>query len=195
MNIRIVTDSSSDIPWDFADKHKIKVVSLSVIYDDKSYKEDRNYDLDQHYQKYVDNKDFLPKTSQPAPKEYLQAYEDLVDEGAKDILNIHVSNKLSGTANSINIATKIFREQNKEVNVHVWDTRHASYAEVFFIKEAIKLIEEGLSCQTAEARLVSARRVVWVNCCFKRVSVSEKLKRIKIVEKRRIIHVTTPVKI
>ncbi|NHJ85703.1 MAG: DegV family protein [Asgard group archaeon] len=147
MTIRLVIDSASDIPWDFADKHKIKVVPLSVSYYDQSFKEDRNFDLEKHYRYYETDKDFLPKTSQPSPREYLKVYEGLDKEGATEIIVVCISSALSGTMNSARLAANMFSEMNKEVKIHLVDSLNASYTEVFLIEEALKQIKKGLKAE------------------------------------------------
>lgn len=140
MSIRIVTDSSSDIPWDFADKHGIKVVPLSVTYYDKNFKETRDFDLDKHYSYYETDPNFLPKTSQPSPKEYYTVYNELIKEGAKDILVVCISSALSGTLNSARLAANMIQEKNSLVKIHLIDSLNASYPEVFLVEDALDLI-------------------------------------------------------
>ena len=153
MTIRLVTDSSSDIQWDFADKHKIEVVPLSVTYYEKNYKENREYDYDKHYDIYKKDPDFLPKTSQPSPKEYLMVYKRLIEEGAKDIITICISSALSGTINSARLAAEMTTKENEGVNIYLVDSLNASYSEVFLIEEALDLIKNGLTADKIVEKL------------------------------------------
>ncbi len=153
MAIRIIIDSSSDIPWDYADEHGIKVIPLSVTYYDKSYKEDRNFDLDKHYSYYETDPDFLPKTSQPSPKEFLVVYEELAKEGATEIIVICISSAMSGTLNSARLAVTFLEKQYPNVKVHLVDSLNASYPEVFLAEEALDLIEKGWAIDKIITRL------------------------------------------
>ncbi len=153
MTIRIVTDSASDLPWDFAKENNIKVVSLYVMVHDEVIVEDENFDRDSYYQLFEDEKaffhipklqlySFVPRTSQPSPKDFMDAYQSQVDEGAKELIVITVTAGLSGTLNSATLAAKQFSRKNKEVKIHLIDAKSASYPEVILIRMALKLIEK-----------------------------------------------------
>jgi DegV family protein with EDD domain len=154
MTIRIVTDSASDISWDFARENNIEVVSLYVMVHDETLVEDENFDRESYYQLFEDEKAFLhipklhlysfvPKTSQPNPSDFLKAYQKQVDEGAKELIVVNVTAGLSGTINSSNLAAKQFARKNKEVKIHIIDAKSASYPEVFLIRMALNLIKKG----------------------------------------------------
>ncbi|MHA1304226.1 MAG: DegV family protein [Candidatus Heimdallarchaeaceae archaeon] len=154
MSIRIVTDSASDIDFNFAKEKGIKVVSLTVTYDNnESHKEDENFDLDKYYAHYVNDPDFFAKTSQPAPKDFLDAYTELQKEGAKEIIVITISSALSGTLNSAQIAARMFNRQYKDIKIHFVDSLNASYPETFLVEEGLKLIERGLTGEEIAEKL------------------------------------------
>jgi len=99
MTIRIVTDSTSDLSWDFARENNIKIVSLYMIVHEKELKEDENFDRDSYYKLFEEEKaffhipqlhlhSFVPKTSQPAPKDFLEAYQEQINDGATEIIVI-----------------------------------------------------------------------------------------------------------
>ena len=98
MAIRIVTDSSSDLPKDLANQWKITVVPCNVVIEDVNYKDGVDIDADDFYRKLVANSR-LPTTAQPSAADFQEAYRALADQG-HSILSIHVSGKLSGTLNS-----------------------------------------------------------------------------------------------
>ena len=154
--IRIVTDSASDIPWDFAKKNKIKVVSLYVMVHDEVIVEDENFDRDSYYKLFEEEKaffhipqlklySFVPKTSQPNPQDFVKAYQEQIDEGAEEIIVINVTAGLSGTINSSTLAAKQIMRTNKDIKIHIVDAKSASYPEVFLIRIALKLIKKGYS--------------------------------------------------
>ncbi|MBN1330308.1 MAG: DegV family protein [Candidatus Heimdallarchaeota archaeon] len=153
MSIRVVVDSASDIPWDYADKLGVKVVPLSISYDDKVFKENREFDLAAHYSNYERNPDFLPKTAQPSPKEFVTVYNELIKEGAKDIIVVCISATMSGTMNSARLATDFIKDTHPEVKVHLVDSKNASYTEVFLVEEAITMIKKGEKVEKIISRL------------------------------------------
>ena len=160
MSIRFVTDSCSDIPWDYAKKNKIKVVPLSVLYNDKVFKETPDFDLEKHYNNYKVNPNFLPKTSQPTPGEYFKVYEELIKEGASSIIVICVSSKLSGTINSAQTAAKMIKNSHPEINFYFIDSLNASYSEVFLIEEGLDLVKKGVKIDKIIEKLESLKRKI-----------------------------------
>ena len=153
MTIRIVTDSASDIDWNFAKENKIKIVPLYMIVHDEVLKEDENFDRDAYYQLFEDEKAFLhipklnlysfvPSTSQPNPQDFEKAYQEQIDEGAKEILVINVTAGLSGTTNSSNLAAKKIMRKQPDIKIYIIDAKSASYPEVILIRMALKLIKQ-----------------------------------------------------
>jgi len=112
--IAIVTDSTSDIPKDLIEKFKIIVVPLYVNFEDRSYLED-GIDLTskQFYEKLKEVKK-QTTTSQPTPQAFLKAYNELLKEN-EAIISIHISQKMSGTFSSAEIARKELPGKDIEV--------------------------------------------------------------------------------
>jgi fatty acid-binding protein DegV len=93
--VRIVTDSTADLPLQFAHDLGISVVPLSVIFGDDVYREGIDIDHDLFYDKLINGK-VLPTTSAPSVGDFLEVYEPLLKE-TDEIVSIHLSSKLSAT--------------------------------------------------------------------------------------------------
>ncbi|NHJ46267.1 MAG: DegV family protein [Asgard group archaeon] len=152
-DVGIITDSASDITWKYADLNGIKIVPLTIIEKNQTFKEDRDYDFTKHYNKYSTNKDFSPKTSQPSPQEFFEAFEELIKQGKKEIIVISISAALSGTMNSAKAASNQIAQTYNDVSIYLIDSKNASYAEGFLIEEAIYLINTGLSAKEIVSKL------------------------------------------
>lgn len=98
MSIRIVTDSSADLPPEIAEKWGIKVVPCNVVIDDTAYKDGVDITADEFYQKMASSTR-LPTTTQPSVADLQTTYQNLLGEGHQ-IISVHVSGKLSGTVNA-----------------------------------------------------------------------------------------------
>ena len=153
MAIGLVTDSGSDLPWDFAKENNIKVACLYMYVHDEELREDENFDRDAYYKLFEEEKAFLhipklnlhsfvPKTSQPNPKDFTDAYMEHIKEGKKDIIVITISAGLSGSINSATLAAKQVMRQHKDVKIHVVSSLSASHPEVFLIRMALNLIKK-----------------------------------------------------
>ena len=96
MTLRIVTDSTADLPDAVTAEYGITVVPLTVIFGDEELRDGIGITSEQFF-KRLQCEHQLPTTSQPSSGAFRETYERLIAEGATDILSIHVSEKLSGT--------------------------------------------------------------------------------------------------
>ena len=98
MAVKIVTDSTADLPDAIVDRLGITVVPVYVLIDDVAYKEGEDLSRGDFYARLMQS-DRLPTTSQPTPGDFLQHFERLIAAG-DDVVCITVPKGLSGTYNS-----------------------------------------------------------------------------------------------
>jgi DegV family protein with EDD domain len=104
MPVRIVTDSTADLPSQLVDKYRIIVVPLTVSFGDEAFLDGVTIDRAAFYGR-MRTFDGLPKTSQPTVGQFREAYGPLAADGA-EVVSIHLSSKMSGTLNSATLAAK-----------------------------------------------------------------------------------------
>jgi DegV family protein with EDD domain len=121
MSIRVVTDSSADLPPDLVEKWGIVVVPCYVMVDDVTYRDGVDISAEEFYGRLVSSPR-TPTTAQPSPADFQSVYRDLLDQG-HEIVSIHVSGKLSGTVNSAEQARAALGDS---APVEVVDSRMAS---------------------------------------------------------------------
>ena len=121
MAVKIVTDSTSDIPPDLAESLGITVVPCNVIFGTDTYKDGVHLSAEKFYERLIDGTVF-PTTSQPSPGDFVETYEQL-GQDADAIVSIHVSSKLSGTYNS---AIQAKDQADIECPVELVDSAQAS---------------------------------------------------------------------
>lgn len=107
MPIRIVTDSSSDLPRPVAEALDIVVVPLNIHFGNESFREGVDMSHDEFYERLVREAPNLPKTSAPSTGQFMEAYQPIIDEG-DDIISIHLSSAVSATYNSARLAAQDF---------------------------------------------------------------------------------------
>ena len=97
MTVKIVTDSSADLPAQLVQELGITVVPLYVRFGEDIYRERVDISDEEFYEK-LQHGHIHPVTIQPTPQDFANVYEGLSQE-ADGIVSIHISTKLSGTYN------------------------------------------------------------------------------------------------
>ena len=154
MSIKIVTDSTSDMPQSMAKQYGIEVVPLNIHFGDQVYKDGIDLSTDEFFDKLINGPEF-PTTSQPSIGEFIETYEKIAEPG-DDIISIHVSSKLSGTYNSAEQAAK---QLEGKINVHLVDTQQVTITVGLAAISAAKSVSDGGSVNDAiSASLSTASR-------------------------------------
>ena len=98
MAVKIVTDSSADLPAELVQELGITVVPLYLRFGEEVYRDRVDISEDEFYQRLVRDP-INPSTTQPTPQDFADVYQKLSKE-ADGIVSVHISGKLSGTCNS-----------------------------------------------------------------------------------------------
>src|SRR5437763_2657858 len=122
MAVGIVTDSTADIPQEKALALGITVVPLTVFFGEEAYLDGVELDNAGFYRKLQASK-VSPRTSQPTPAAFQEAYMKLISEGADAILSIHLSSKLSGTYQSACTGRDSLPDDVKRIPIDVIDSQ------------------------------------------------------------------------
>ena len=123
MSVRIVTDSTSDLPPDLASRWNITVVPCYVIIGDQSYRDGVDLSADEFYARLISGTQ-LPTTTQPTAADFQAVYQDLLNQGHQ-VVSIHISSKLSGTLNSAHQARAALGEEGAG-SIEIVDSQLAS---------------------------------------------------------------------
>jgi DegV family protein with EDD domain len=102
MVLKVVTDSSSDIPPEIARELDITVVPIYIRFDNKVYRDGIDISPDQFYDRLA-RSHTLPKTSMPSPGDFSKIYNQIATE-TDFILSIHLSPQYSSALNAAMVA-------------------------------------------------------------------------------------------
>lgn len=150
--IRIVTDSTCDLPKDWLKTYDLHIVPININFEKESYLEGQTIDPPTFYRKVAEGSVF-PKTSQPSVGQFTTVYRKVAKPGDQ-ILSIHVTGKLSGTVRSAEMA----REELKgEMEVQVFDSLCGSAAMGYMCVEAARMAGQGKSLSDILRRLEEIR--------------------------------------
>lgn len=139
MSVRIVTDSTSDIPPHVAQELGIAIVPLSVIFGEESYKEGKEISHDLFYERLGHAKD-LPTTSAPSVGDFVETYRKVLDD-TDEIVSIHLSSKLSATYSNAVQAAAILADEGAKVEVI--DSQIISLGMFFLCQAASRAAKDG----------------------------------------------------
>ncbi|GIQ67700.1 DegV family protein [Xylanibacillus composti] len=140
--VRIVTDSTADIPAETRERLGIEMVPLKVHFGEEAYRDYLDIKPEEFYGKLKQAKE-LPTTSQPSPVDFLNVYKRLLEEDPDtEIISVHLSSSLSGTYQSAVLAKSLLEDQT---NITIVDSKTASYGIGIIVEEMAKAALEGKS--------------------------------------------------
>ena len=152
--IRLIADSSCDLKQAEIIDDFVTILPMTINIDNEEYYDGITISNEEFYQKLPLAK-ILPHTSQVNSVAFLENFKQAVDNG-EDILILTISSELSGTVNSARIA----KEELGKGNIEIVDSRLVTFAYQALVREAIKLIKQGLSLQELKSKLEELREKV-----------------------------------
>src|SRR5688500_5298903 len=105
MAVRIVTDSSCDLPQELADELGIEIVPLKIRFGEEEFVDRTELSTDDFWRRSAASS-VLPETAAPPPGAFEEAFRRLAAEGAEGIVSINLSGALSATIQAAEIAAK-----------------------------------------------------------------------------------------
>ena len=102
--VKIVTDSTSDIPAELVAKLGIVVVPSYIMFGAESYRDGVELSRRQFYEKLVSSK-LIPSTAAPPPASYQEVYSQLAQE-TEEMVSIHLASRYSAIYNSAAVAAQ-----------------------------------------------------------------------------------------
>ena len=138
MNIRIVTDSTCDLPAEIVRHYGITVIPLAIHVGDRSFLDGVDLTRPAFYAQ-LPTFNPHPKTAAPGPEVFTRVFEQLAQAGAPAILSIHLSETLSATVNAARLAAVQFPRRP----VTVLDSGQLSLGLGFIVERAAQLAEAG----------------------------------------------------
>src|SRR4030043_201007 len=121
MVVKIVTDSTSDIPPQVLKDLGITVVPIYVVFGNNTYRDRVDIGEEEFYSK-LSQDSVHPTTSVPSPKDFADVYNKLAKE-TDEIISIHLTSKESGTYNSALLGKELV---TKKCRVEVLDSLSVS---------------------------------------------------------------------
>ncbi|GAA0126171.1 DegV family protein [Clostridium sp. CTA-19] len=139
--IKIITDSTCDIPKEIVEKYDVEVIPQIINVDGQSYLDGVEITLPTLLEKMEESNEF-PKTGQINPHRFVEIYEGYLKEGYK-IVAIHMSSKMSGTYQSALVAKDLLETED----VFIIDSQAVCAALGVLVLKAAILRDKGLTAK------------------------------------------------
>ncbi|MGD9568369.1 MAG: DegV family protein [Sedimentibacter sp.] len=136
MSIRIVIDSTSDVTEDIINQHNLKMVPLTVNFEDGSFLDKIELSSSEFFDKLI-KAEKLPTTSQVNPGAFVEAFSEILLEGDQ-VLGIFLASEFSGTYDSARIAKDMIGSDN----IRIIDSKSVCLGTFALILEAIELVNQ-----------------------------------------------------
>ncbi len=138
MTVRVVTDSTADLPKEIVEELGISVVPLHIHFGDDTFQDGVSISTEGFYN-LLTTGDILPKTSAPSSGMFIETYEEIAQE-SDEIISIHISTKLSAT-----YASALVAKDGVETpcRIEIVDTLSASIGLGLLVVQAARMAREG----------------------------------------------------
>jgi DegV family protein with EDD domain len=151
--IKILTDSTANVPQAIIDQYGIEVIPTYVHFGATTYLDGVDLTAAQFYEKLVAATE-LPTTSQISVTDFEKVYRKIHEAHPDaEILSIHVSSALSGIIESARGAAAHF----PDVKIALFDTHSLALGHGLMVNEAARMASEGKSLADIIARLEAMR--------------------------------------
>jgi DegV family protein with EDD domain len=148
MPVRIVTDSTCDLPAETIACYRICVVPLYINVGKQGFLDGIDMTRDEFYTR-LPTFPVHPTTAVPSLQKFRAVYDALADEGATGILSIHISVALSAVVNVASVAAR----ETTSAPVTVFDSHQLSLGTGFLVETAAKLAAAGGAVGEIQAAL------------------------------------------
>ncbi|MDJ0754056.1 MAG: DegV family protein [Ardenticatenaceae bacterium] len=156
MTTRILTDSTCDLPADLVDRYRIAVVPSYVNLKGQSLRDEIDLSRETFYRD-LPTYDPYPTTASASPGEYATSYTQLAEEGADDIVAIHVAGSLSSILNASQNGADL-----AGVNAHLIDSGQLSLGLGFQVLAAAELAAQGVSAVEIKREIIALQKKIFV---------------------------------
>lgn len=139
--IKVICDSGGDIPKELAEQYQITIMPFLVEFGEESYRDYYEIDSKTFFQKLTETNE-IPTTAQISTEQFIQVFEEAVQEGYDTILYFSLSSRASGTYQNAHLAKKMFLEDH-QADIELIDSQAFAYVYGRVAQEAAQWALEG----------------------------------------------------
>jgi DegV family protein with EDD domain len=150
--IRIITDSSCDLPDEVVERYRLTVVPLTIRFGDEDFVDREELSKDDFWAKLTSG-EVTPETAAPSVGRFQEAFSRLSNEGADGVVVICLSSEISATHQAAVLAVESY---GGGIPVRVVDSRLVSVALGLVVVEAAAAAEAGATIDETQRIAVEA---------------------------------------
>jgi len=148
---QIISDGPCDFTREEAADVQVGLVPPYITFDHETYlKEGVDISTVDYFKRLSEDKNLRPKTAQPNPQDYIEAYTPFLQAG-QDILVLTISTNLSGSNSSAKMAAEMVKEEYPNRTIAIVDSQSVTIGEGLILREVIRMRDAGLSLEEAVA--------------------------------------------
>ena len=143
-DVIVVTDSTASLPEDAYSRYQMVMVPYYVHFEGRAARDMvdiKPLEFNEYLASLPPSAE-LPKTSNPAPGDYLQAFMSAAQR-AKDIVSLHMTSLGSGAYQAAIIARDMALQRLRNVRIRIVDTRNVSMGHGWMALRAARAAAEG----------------------------------------------------
>lgn len=140
--MKIIIDSTTDLPGELIEKYHIDVIPLRVLIGDEEFTDKETITVEEVYE-YM-KKGICPKTSLPSPQRIYDLFSRYASQGM-DFIYYSFSSKLSGTYQAAFQIIEDLKREFPKVRMAIIDTLSGSIAAGLIALQGAKMAETGTS--------------------------------------------------
>jgi DegV family protein with EDD domain len=142
--VAVVTDSTASIPDHLLRELDIHVVAYYIHRGTEVLRDLVTIQRDD-FLRWLPTAKELPTTASPGPGDYVKTYKDLIGQGARQIISIHMTSQGSGAYQAASVAQTMVQDEIPDVRIEVVDTQNVSLCQGWIAIEAARGALAGLS--------------------------------------------------
>ncbi|MEG1870425.1 MAG: DegV family protein [Peptostreptococcaceae bacterium] len=149
--IKIITDSTLDLPLEVVKKNDIEVMPLLINFGEDSYLDGVEITPAEMIER-INKENVLPTTAQITPTRFEETFKKYLDEGYK-IVTLVLSSEMSGTYQSACIARDVLESED----IVVIDSQNVTSGLGLLALKACRLREDGSTIEEIEKEILKTR--------------------------------------
>jgi DegV family protein with EDD domain len=153
VSIRVVTDSSCDLPQSLVDALRIEIVPLTIRFGGEELVDRDELDTDEFWHR-LEHIKALPETAAPSAGAFEAKFRELLARGATGIVCINLSSHLSATMQAAQVAAAAVA---RDIPVQVIDSQSASMGLGNLCLTAARRAADGDSLESIVNEVVNRR--------------------------------------